>query len=446
MTIDWAKMTQEVTRHLQRLIQVDTTNPPGNETPAAEYLVALGQDVGLDGTVLESAPGRGNAILRLRAKRPVAKPLLLMGHLDVVGVERDKWSRDPFSGDLAEGFVWGRGALDMKSQVAAEFTVILELKRQGIDLDRDIIFAAFADEEVSTGDHGAVWMWQQHRELIDAEYAINEGGGWISRVGPKRFYLCQIGEKGASRLRITARGPAGHASVPLPDTALARLGIALSRLHQWQAPIIVTPVIRRLLETMGEAFGERGVAAVRNALTEPTWGSIMGLPLDDDTKHDLRAMLANTAVPTIVRGGNQINVIPSEVSVDIDGRILPGVDPEAFRAEVQGVIGEVADVSLLSREEGISADPESPFFDAIAETMMVLDPGCGVAPYLNPGGTDARSLLDIKVYGFFPYSAAGRQSLYIPLIHGHDERIAVNDLAFGTRFLYELITLFAGAK
>jgi acetylornithine deacetylase/succinyl-diaminopimelate desuccinylase-like protein len=446
VAIDWATVREEVTAHLRALIRFDTTNPPGNETPAARYLVSVARHEGLEGEVIESAPGRGNAVVRLRSPNPTAKPLLLMGHLDVVGVERDKWSRDPFGGDLLDGCVWGRGALDMKGQVAAELTALLLLQRTGAVLDRDVIFAAFADEEVSTGEHGAIWMWRAHRDLIDAEFALNEGGGWQSRVGPKRFYLCQVGEKGASRLRITARGPAGHASVPLSDTAMARIGVALSRLHQWQPPVVVTPVVRRMLETMGTAFGERGLAAVRSVLAEPTWEAIMGLPLDGDTRQELRAILANTAVPTIVRGGTQINVIPSEVSIDVDGRILPGVDPEAFCHEVQTVVGDVVEVTLISREEGIAADPDSPLFDAIAATMADLDPGCGVAPYLNAGGTDAKALPDVKVYGFFPYAPSDRQSTYLSLIHGHDERIAVEDLALGTRFVYEMVERFAGSR
>src|SRR5262245_26409656 len=223
----------------------------------------MARAAGLEAKVLESAPDRGNVVVRWRAANPTKRPLLLMGHLDVVGVERDKWTRNPFAGDEVDGYVWGRGALDMKGQVAAEFTALLLLKRSGVVLDRDLIFAAFADEEVSTGEHGAAWMWRKHRDLIDAEYAINEGGGWLSRVGPNRFYLCQVGEKGASRLRITSRGPAGHASVPLDDTAMARLGLALSRLQLREAPVVVTPVVRSMLETMGSAFGERGLAAVR---------------------------------------------------------------------------------------------------------------------------------------------------------------------------------------
>jgi acetylornithine deacetylase/succinyl-diaminopimelate desuccinylase-like protein len=442
VTIDWTAAQDEVIAHLRALLRFDTTNPPGNETSAAAYLASAACAEGLEADVLESAPGRGNAVVRWRAANATKRPLLLMGHLDIVGVERDRWSRDPVGGDVADGFVWGRGTLDMKGQVAAELTALLLLKRSGLTLDRDLIFAAFADEEVSTGEHGAAWMWREHRDLIDAEYALNEGGGWQARVGPKRFYLCQVGEKGASRLRITARGPAGHASVPLDDTAMARLGLALTRLHQRQPPVVVTPIVRRMLETMGEAFGERGLAAVRGALAEPTWGGIMGLPLDDDLRLELRALLANTAVPTILRGGSQINVIPSEVSVDVDGRILPGVDPEIFRREIHTTVGDVAEVTLLNREEGIAADPDSPLFDAIAATMTELDPGCGVTPCLGAGGTDARALPGIKVYGFFPIASADRQATYIPLIHGHDERIAVDDLVFGTRFFYEVVSRF----
>jgi acetylornithine deacetylase/succinyl-diaminopimelate desuccinylase-like protein len=442
VTIDWAYARADVTAHLRTLLAFDTTNPPGNETEAASYLAGVARNEGLEEEVLESAPDRGNAVVRWRAANPTKRPLLLMGHLDVVSVERDKWSRDPFGGELVDGYVWGRGALDMKSQVAAEFTALLLLKRSGVVLDRDLIFAAFADEEVSTGEHGAAWMWRQHRDLIDAEYALNEGGGVQTRVGPKRFYLCQVGEKGASRLRITARGPAGHASVPLEDTAMARLGVALSRLHQWQPPVVVTPIVRRMLETMGTAFGERGLAAVRSALAEPTWGAIMGLPLDDDLRPELRAVLSNTAVPTILRGGSQINVIPSEVAVDVDGRILPGVDPEVFRHEVQSVVGDAAEVTLLNREEGIAADPDSPLFDAITATMADLDPGCGVAPFLCTGGTDARSLPGVRVYGFCPFAPSDRQSTYLPLIHGHDERIAVADLLFATRFFCDVVQRF----
>ncbi|MGH2534342.1 MAG: M20/M25/M40 family metallo-hydrolase [Thermomicrobiales bacterium] len=444
MTIDWVAAAREVTDHLQALLRFDTTNPPGNESIAADYLAATLHREGIESRIVESTPGRGNLVARLRADNPSARPLLLMGHTDVVGVERDQWTHDPFSGDLDDGFLWGRGALDMKGQVAAELVTVLLLKRGGVRLERDVIFAAFADEETG-GRHGAAWVWDHHRDLIDAEFAINEGGGWPATIGRRRFYLCQVGEKGAARLRLTARAEPGHASVPLDDTAMARLGQALVRLHHWQPPTIICRSVHQMLETVAEAFGPDGSAMIRRILANPSWEALRALPLDDEYRRMLRATTRNTAVPTIVRGGHRINVIPSEVVLDVDGRILPGEEPEAWRRQVQEVVGDQVEVTLLSRESGIEADPASPLFDAIAETMTELDPGSAVAPYLTSGGTDARHLPDVKVYGFFPIGPNDRTALYGTLVHGHDERIAIDDLAFSNRFLYDLVVRFCGA-
>jgi acetylornithine deacetylase/succinyl-diaminopimelate desuccinylase-like protein len=445
MPFDFASIADEATRHLQELLRIDTTNPPGNETPAAEYVAEVCREAGIEAEVVESSPGRGNAVARIRSANPAARPLMLMGHVDVVGVEADKWDRDPFGGELVDGYVWGRGAIDMKGQVAAELAAFIALKQAGIELNRDLILAAFADEETGSPDHGAEWMWANRRDLIDAEFAINEGGGHQAPIGDKRFYLCQVGEKGASRLRITARGPAGHASVPLADTAMARLGEALVRLSEWRSDIILTAPVRHLLQTVAPSFGEQGAAAVESFLASPTWEAFAQFPLDDDLRLELTAAVSNTAVPTMLQGGVRINVIPSEVSVDVDGRILPGENPEQFRVAVQDAVGDAAEVTLLSEQSGIASDPASPLFDAIAATMAEMDPGTGVAPYLSTGGTDARAIPGVKVYGFCPIASIERQSLYMPLIHGHNERVAVDDLAYATWFFVDLVTRFAGA-
>ena len=443
---DWSAVRDEATRHLQALIRFDTTNPPGNETPAAAYIVETLRAEGITAEVVESAPGRGNAVARLQSANPTAPPILLMGHTDVVSVERDKWTRDPFGGDLVEGFVWGRGAVDMKSQVAAELTALLLLKRSGQDFERDITLVAFADEETGGGDHGAAWMWAHRRDLLDAEYAINEGGGEPIEVNGRRFYLCQAGEKGNAHLRVTARAAPGHASIPLDDTAMLRLGRALVRLHEWQPPAVVTPPMRALLATLAPAFGPEGEATVAAILANPTWDALAALPFDADVRAGLRASVHNTAVPTIVHGGHRLNVIPSEVTLELDGRILPGQDPDDWRAEVQAALGDDVEVTLVSGGPGLAADPASPFFDAIAATIADLDPGAAVAPYLVSGGTDAAHLPGIKVYGFFPPASPARNALYTGLMHGHDERYAVEDLLFGTRFVYELVTRFCGER
>jgi acetylornithine deacetylase/succinyl-diaminopimelate desuccinylase-like protein len=445
MSFDFAQLADDATMHLQALLRFNTSNPPGNETPAVEYVAGVCREAGIEAEVVESAPGRGNAVARIRAANPVARPLMLMGHVDVVGVEADKWERDPFGGELVDGYIWGRGALDMKGQVAAELAAFIAIKRAGIDHNRDLILAAFADEETGSPHHGAEWMWANRRELIDAEFALNEGGGFQAPIADKRFYLCQVGEKGASRLRITARGPAGHASVPLEDTAMARLGEALVRLSSWRSDIVLTQPVRQLLQTVAPAFGERGMATVEAFLANPTWEGFEQFPLDEDLRTEMNASVSNTAVPTMLKGGVRINVIPSEVSVDVDGRILPGEDPEHFRAAVQEAVGDVADVTLLSRESGIASDSASSLFDAIVATIAEMDPGCAVAPCLSTGGTDARAIPGVKVYGFCPIASIERQSLYLPLIHGHNERVAVDDLAYATRFFVEIVTRFAKA-
>jgi acetylornithine deacetylase/succinyl-diaminopimelate desuccinylase-like protein len=436
-------LQDEAVKHLQSLIRFDTTNPPGNETVAAQYVVDVCRDAGIEAQVVESAPGRGNAIARLRSANSNMRPLMLTGHLDVVSVERDKWTQDPFGGELIDGFIWGRGALDMKSQVAAELAVITALARHGIVLGRDLLLVAFADEEAG-GDLGARWHWEHQRELIDAEYAINEGGGNPLVVNGRTFYLCQSGEKGVSRLRITARAQPGHASIPLDDTAMQRIGEALVKLHDWEPETVLTDPVRQMLETIAPALGSDKQEVVASILRKPTWEGLSALGLDEDTMLTLRATTRDTAVPTIIHGGHRINVIPSEVILEVDGRILPGTDPEEWRQRVQDVVGDGVRVELLSRERGIVADPASPLFDAIADTMVSMDPGSGVAPYLVSGGTDARNIPGVRVYGFFPHAPSDRIALYSTLVHGHDQRIAVEDLGFATRFLYEVVMSFCG--
>ena len=443
--IDWSAVQNDVAGHLQALIRLDTTNPPGNETSAAEYIARVAQDADIDAEIVEPEPGRGTVVARLRAARPTKPPLLLMGHTDVVGVERAGWQRDPFGGEIADGCIWGRGTLDMKDQVAAELVTLLLLKQSGAALDRDIILAAFADEEAG-GALGAAWMWEHRRDLIDAEYAINEGGGRSIAAGDRRVYLCQVGEKGVARLKLTARGEPGHASTPRAESAMSRMGDALVRLHAWQPEVRLTPAVRQMLETIAGVLGHDDAAHIREALANPTPETLSALPLDADAVRGVKATTSDTAVPTVIHGGHRINVIPSEVTLEIDGRILPGTDPEEWRRRVQGVVGDAVTVELLSRNEGIEAEPSSLLFDAIDATISAMDPAAVVAPYLSAGGTDARHLPGIKVYGFFPYGPSEQAATYSPLIHGHNERIAIADLAFGTRFLYDLVLRFCGTR
>lgn len=434
--------------HLQQLLRLNTMTPPGNEKIAADYIADVLRSAGIDNVqVLESAPNRANVVARIEAKNPTGRPILLMGHTDVVTVEPERWEHDPFGGELIDGEIWGRGALDMKSQVAGELAVFLAIKEQGIELNRDLIFVAFADEETG-GDFGADWMWRNHRDLIDAEYAINEGGGVPMTIEGHLFFGCQAGEKGSTHLRMTVTGNPGHASVPLDVTAMSKLGEAMNRLHAWQGETVFTEPVRMMLTSIADTVGGATAQQINRILSAESvsWDELSKLPFTEDELLSLRATTRNTAVPTMIRGGQRINVIPGEIEVDIDGRILPGQDPEAFRASVQEAVGDIAEITIVSPDTGVAADPASPFFDAIAATMAEMMPGSTVMPTLLSGGTDAKLLPDIKVYGFFPFLPTEWLHIYESLIHGHNERIHVDDLAFGTQFVYDVVVKFAGAK
>jgi acetylornithine deacetylase/succinyl-diaminopimelate desuccinylase-like protein len=439
-------LQESAIRHLQSLLRCDTQSPPGNEVIAAEYIRGALAEAGIESTFMESDPGRVSVVARLKAENPTGKPILFMGHIDVVTVEPDKWERDPFSGDLVDGFVWGRGAVDMKGQVAAELAAFIAIKESGIPLTRDLVFVAFADEEAG-GTFGADFVWKNHQDLIDAEFAINEGGGNPMTIGDRLFYTCQVGEKGGTRLKMTVRGEPGHASVPMRGTAMEKLTTALDRLHAWEPPTHLTSSVRLMLQGIADALGEEGETITGLLAGDvPTWSQLSTLPIPESEKDHFRAITRNTVVPTIIHGGHRINVIPSEIVVEIDGRILPGADPEAFRQEVQEAVGDIAEITFLEevQESGIEADPASDFFEAIKATMAGLNPDATVIPAMSSGGTDAGLVPGIKVYGFFPMLPTDRVPIYDTLVHGHNERIHVDDLGLGTRFLYDLAVRVCG--
>lgn len=436
-------LTSESIRLLQGLLRCDTQSPPGNEIRAAEYIRQELAKHDIECEFLEAAPGRVSTVARLQAANPTAKPIMLMGHVDVVTVEREKWDRDPFGGELDdEGYIWGRGALDMKSKVAGELAAFIAIKNSGIALDRDVIFMAFADEEAG-GAFGADWVWKNHQSKVDAEYAINEGGGTPLEIEEKRFYLCQAGEKGGTRLKLTVRGTPGHASTPINGTAMSKLGEALHRLHTWDHPTMMTDSVRMMLSAIGETLGGDAKSQIDAvlAMDAPAWSELEQLPLPKSYLASLYATTRNTAVPTMISGGQQINVIPGEISIAVDGRLLPGADPEQFLEEARDAIGDAAEVTFLydDQEVGTEADPNSEFFRAIQQTMSELDPGCVVIPSLTSGGTDAPLIPGVKVYGFFPTMPTERLKLYKPLVHGHNERVHIDDLAYGTEFVYRLL-------
>ena len=444
--IDWKAVRAEVTGYLQALIRIDTTNPPGNESEAARYLEGILRQEGFDPLFVESEPGRGNVLARLSGGDE--PPLMLLGHTDVVAAEPEHWTHPPFSGALADGCVWGRGALDMKNMVAANLMVLLLLQRQGVRLNRDLVFAATADEEAGKGNHGPGWIIDNRPELWDAPLIITEGGGSDFAVGEQRFYTCQTGQKGLCRLRLIARGTPGHGSMPHGDSAIVKLSKALAGLEGAAFPAHISASVHHFIE---------GVANRRPAAEAALWQQVLDpatsdaalrdLPIGNTLRRELGAVLHNTASATMVQAGSKINVIPGEATAWIDGRLVPGQTAESFATELRTFVGDEVAIEIDQYTPPLEASSDTPLFQTIVEVMQEHESDAPVLPYLMPAGTDAKHIVprrpETQIYGFMPYrQQPGEEEM--ELIHGHDERTSVEELLFATQVLYEIVCRFGG--
>jgi acetylornithine deacetylase/succinyl-diaminopimelate desuccinylase-like protein len=439
--MNWESTIDQATHLLQDLLRFNTTNPPGNETLCAEYIAQLFKQEGFEPIVIESAPGRGNVVARLKGDGS-QPPLLLMGHIDVVPAEADKWKRPPFSGDLVDGVVWGRGATDMKNMVAMEIMTMLLLKRENIPLKRDVIFMATADEETG-GRMGAGFMADNHPDLIRAEYAINEGGATSIDLGGKFFYVCSNAEKGSARFTLRGRGNPGHASQPIKHHAMLPLAKAIVNLIEKPLPLRITKTAQAHVKSLSNHV-DADLAKVLLELLEPDTHerAMQALPMADATKRRLYAALHNTAVPTILHGGTKINVIPATAECDVDCRILPGTTFESLEKELRGVVGNEVEIDFGPMYNALESDPASPLFETISQVIGQHTNGGIVVPGLITGGTDAKSITRIgtKVYGFVPQKYEGPDM--VGLAHSHNERVSVANIDFGVRVLYDVVKEF----
>ncbi len=437
----WEQVGEEVLGHLRALLRLDTRNPPGNERLVAEYIQGVLEREGIASEIVGPSPDRASIVARLRGDGS-ERPLLLMCHTDVVAVEPDKWTHEPFGAEIADGFLYGRGALDMKHMVAMELQTMLLLKRWNVPLARDVIFMAAADEETG-GFQGAGWIAEHRPDLIDAEYALNEGGGYPIEINGRRYYTVQTAEKGTARFRLRTRGRPGHGSQPHNDNAVLKLAATLLRLEDTRLPIHLTDTVRAYVEGIASAQPD-DIAAQLQGVLDPasTDDAIEGLPMDEDVKRGLRAIVRNTVSPTMLQAGSQINVIPSEAEASLDGRILPGWTPEMFREELLAVFGPDADITFLEPSQPLEADPASPLLDTIRAVLAERDPAATVIPDMLTGATDAKHVapLGTRVYGFAPQLYDGPSEGN--RIHGHDERIGVPSFQWGTRTLYEVVERF----
>ncbi|GIW71653.1 MAG: hypothetical protein KatS3mg102_1195 [Planctomycetota bacterium] len=435
---------QECLAHLQALLRIDTSNPPGNERPAAEYVRDVLAREGIAAQLFEPAPGRANLVARLRS-RGAAAPLLLSSHLDVVPVERERWSVEPFGGEVREGAVWGRGAVDMKGMTALELTSLLLLHRSRAPLARDVILLCLADEEAGM-EYGSRWMVEHAPEAIRAGWCLNEVGGFSSSLGGQTVYPIGVAEKGFVWLELSAEGMAGHGSLPPPSAAIGELARALVRLGRRPLARHLHPAARRFIaEAAAAAGGLRGL--VLRALLHPILAPLalrLIAAAEPDKARALSAMLHLTVSPTVLRAGNKENVIPSVARAVLDCRFPPGMDAETAIAAVRRRVGPRLGVRELARGRPTQAPTATALFRLLCETVERRDPGARAVPWLNVGFTDAAELsrLGICCYGFFPLKLPPELP-FAALLHGHDERLPLAALRWGLETFYEVVHAFA---
>lgn len=417
-----------------RLIRLDTTNYGGGESAgerdAAELVATVLSAAGIESKILERDTRRSNVIARVSGTDTTLPPLLVQGHLDVVPADPAQWSRDPFSGEITDGYVWGRGATDMKDFIAMVLTVLSTWAREDRRPRRDIVLAFVADEE-DTGAYGAEWLVNEHPGLFHGCGAtISESGGYSYHVtnatgAPVRLYPIGTAERGTAHLRLTATGRAGHGSRRNDDNAVVKLISALDRIahHDW--PIRLTPTVTAFLQRTGAALGvEVDLSDVDATLTRLGKAA----PLVENT-------VRNSTRPTVLKAGYKVNVIPSTAVAEVDTRTLPGTEQELL-STIDALLGPGITREFVYRNPAIQAPVDSPWFDAMAAAIHAQDPDAVVVPYCMGGGTDAKAFarLGIPGYGFAPLSLPEGFD-YRAMAHGVDERVPVEGLRFGTRVL-----------
>jgi acetylornithine deacetylase/succinyl-diaminopimelate desuccinylase-like protein len=414
---------------LQRLISFDTTNPPGNEADCIEFIRGLLEDAGVETEIYAREPGRPNLVARLAATGH-GRPLLLQGHVDVVTTAGQKWQRPPFSGELVDGYVWGRGAADMKGGVAMLVSAFLRAARGEIEPGGDLLLVVLSDEEAG-GDFGAKFLVEDHAHLFDGiRYALGEFGGFSLHVAGRRFYPIQVAEKQICWLKATIRGPGGHGALINRGGTMARLGRFLRDIDRRRLPVHVTPVAREMLERMAAGVPQPQRGVLRSLLKPRLTDRV--LPLLGDMARTTEPLLRNTVSATIVRAGHKINVVPAEIEVELDGRALPGFGPDDLIGELKEIVGEDVEIDLVRHDPG-PREPDLELFEVLAGVLRELDPGATPVPLLQIGVTDARffSRLGIQTYGFVPMRLPAGFD-FLPLVHAADERVPAEALAFGT--------------
>lgn len=425
---------QEAVQRLSDYLRLDTTNPPGHERRGAEYLQGLLRQEGIESTLYETAPDRAVLYARLHGNGS-GRPMLLLNHIDVVPAVASEWQVPPFSGLVKDGYIWGRGAIDMKSIGIMQLEAFIELKRQNVPLARDVIFMSVADEEAG-GEMGTHWMLTHHADLFTGlQYVLDEGSRGISENGKPRYWEVVGGEKAPLWLRVTAKGRGGHGSRPAFDDPTHRLSRALGRLAAWRPPVRVLPSIEKFFGAIAPyQVGPRAVwfKDIRRALkTDAT------AEADLDTTPDLAALVRDTVAITVLRGSDKTNVIPSEASVELDCRLLPGTNPDVFLKTLKGVLGDNRlQIEALMRTTAYASPEDSLAMRTIRKYLET--PGVPVVMPIARGASDSRFFRErgVAAYGFAPYMMD--DSLWAG-VHGIDERLSIESLERGVQLMEHVV-------
>jgi acetylornithine deacetylase/succinyl-diaminopimelate desuccinylase-like protein len=441
-------LADDAKRLCQSLLRIDTTNPPGNERAAAELIAASLAEVGYRPELLEGEPRRTNLVIRHKGTG-AKPPLLLTAHLDVVEADPTKWRKPPFSGEEFEGCLWGRGAIDMKNMAAMCTAIMRRLAATNTRLDRDVIFAAVADEEAGC-DLGSRFLVENHRSKVEAEYAIGESGGFSLHLGDTTFYPIQVAEKGFCWVRARITGEPGHGSMPRHDSVVTKLGEALAKLGKTPLPLHPTSYVSNFLDSL-RARRPGIIQPLVKLLARPhLLARVARLVPGASIARSFSALLSNTAAATVVRAGSKTNVIPGLAEFEIDGRTLPGQTDDDLLRELHAVLGEGVELEIIKSAPPIVTEPiESPLFDIIQRRIIEREPDAVVIPYLIPGFTDAKyfTQMGARWYGFSPVKIERASGIkFADMFHGHNERVPVAGLAWGVELLDAVVRDLCGAQ
>src|SRR5262245_29251625 len=438
---DFSAAQAEAVTFLGELVKIDTSNPPGSETRAAEYMRSMLAAEGISAQIYESAPGRGNVVARLKGNGR-KRPLLLMGHLDVVGVERDKWTVDPFAAVIKDGYLYGRGSIDDKSMDAANLEVFLLLHRLKVPLDRDVILLAEAGEEGTT-QFGIDFMIEKHWDEIAAEYALNEGGHIPEQNGKVEYVGISTTQKVPRGFSLVAKGSSGHGSAPRVDNAIAHLAAAVDKVARWEAPMRLNETTRRFFEQM---------ARISSPEKARLYAHVQD-PAAQQKLHEIEpayySMLRTSLVPTIIKGGFRSNVIPADAEARFDVRALPDENMDALKAELTRLISDPA-IHLVDAEN-VNQRPATPpsglntdGFHALEHAQQKVFPGVPTIPIMQVGATDSAQL---RARGVEAYDIGTVRSLEDQRrIHGNDERVEIAGFGKFVEFLYAATAEIAGGR